>query len=212
MAPSTEKADVEPVLRAHGLLEPQPIAPAVKAEVIQAGAPLWYIGSFAPRLHEKVAKGLAEVGWLSYCPMATEWQDVKRPKPKEPRRIAVKRPLFGTYLLLHPAEGAIVDFQSLERIDGFGGLVKKPATHIAVRCRHNDEDLERLRGLEEIGFFDNTRDRPPKVKHLDRILITEGPFKGLQGIVDKPMGERVKVLMEMFGVVDMPMDSVEVYV
>ena len=203
--------DIAAAFRHARLMDARPIGSGVQAEIVSVEEPelrRWYVATFAPRLHDKVDRGLRDVGWDFACPMAKEWQAVARPKKGQPKRVAVERPLFGTYGFLHPADGAQSDFVAIEHVDGFGSLVRRATTHEPVRLPPGD--LDRFKQLEADGFFDATRTRPPKVKRFDRVTGTSGPFQGVKGIVQMTMCERVKVLMDLLGVVEMSIEAVEV--
>lgn len=206
-------ADIRAAFKHAALIEPQPISPAIAAEVVtinDATLRRWYVGTFAPRLHEKVGRGLGDIGWDFCCPMSTEWQAVplRLQKPGKPKKVAVKRPLFGTYGFLYPRDETKPNWMALDRVDGFGGLTRHGATKIPLRAPACDVD--KFTALEAEGLFDATRSRPPKLKHLDRVLITSGHFAGLRGIVDKTAGEKARILLEMLGAVDLSVEAVEV--
>lgn len=203
--------DISAAFRKHSLMESREIGAAAHAEVVRVGDPelrRWYVGTFAPRLHDKVGRGLGEAGWDFACPMSREWHLVARPKKGEPKKVAKDRPLFGTYGFLHPQDGTEADFVALDRVHGFGGLVRRRTSRIPLRLPLGE--IERFGALEANGVFDATRSRPPKVKPMDRVTVTSGPFQGLKALVEMTMGERVKVLMDMLGVVEMSMEQVEV--
>ena len=169
----------------------------------------WFVATFAPRLHEKVKRGAAEKGWVFACPMATEMREVplRLQKPKQPKKVAVDVPLFGTYAFLRPVNSNNPDFVAQERVDGLGKLLRRPMTRELVTVPMGQ--VERFMLLQQEGFFDKSRPNPPKVKRLDRIVVTAGPFEGIRAIVEMTAGERVKVLMEMLGSVELPIDAVE---
>ena len=198
--------DIRAAFRHATLIEPQPIAPPIHAEVVTVDH-RWLVATFAPRLHDKVQRGCKEHGWVFTCPKAKEWTPVKRPKPGQAKKVAVERPLFGTYGFLRPAEARQPNWLALDRVDGLGALVRRPITKEPITVPLGE--VERFARLEAEGLFDATRSRPPKVKRLDAVLITGGPFKGVRGLVEMTVGERVKVLLGMLGVVDVAMDSVE---
>lgn len=167
----------------------------------------WLVTSFSPRMHAKVQKGCKERGWAFNCPMGTVWQQVKHPKKGEPKKVAVEKPLFGTYGFLRPEEIGKGDLRSLERVDGLGGLVRLSISHEPVTVPMGE--VERFGMAQADGEFDETRIRPPKVKKGDEVRILNGPFESFRGIVDMTIGERVKLLMGWLGPVDLPMDAVE---
>ena len=206
IGPDSPPEDIRAAFRHATLIEPQPIAPAVAAEVISVDH-RWLVATFAPRLHDKVQRGCREHGWVFTCPKSREWSPVKRPKPGEAKKVAVEKPLFGTYGFLRPADVARPDWLSLDRVDGLGALVRRPMTREPVTVPMGQ--VERFARLEAEGLFDATRSRPPKVKRLDAVLITAGPFRGIRGLVEMTVGERVKVLMDLLGAVEVSMDQVE---
>ncbi len=166
----------------------------------------WLVTSFAPRLHDKVRRRCDEVGWVFTCPMGKLWQDVKHPKKGEPKKVAVEKPLFGTYGFLRPKETGNGDVRALERVDGLGGLVRRSITHEPVTVPMGE--VERFRAAEDEGIFDATRRGPPKFKALDRVRAN---FMGtwVEGLVEMTTGDRVKVLLGLLGSIDLPMDAVE---
>lgn len=166
----------------------------------------WLVASFAPRMHDKVRRRCDDVGWVFTCPMGKVWQDVKRPKKGEPKRVGVERPLFGTYGFLRPKEAGNGDVRALERVDGLGGLVRRSITHEPVTVPMGE--VERFQAAQDAGIFDATRDRPPKVSERDRVRAN---FMGtwVEGIVEMTTVDRVKVLLGLLGSIELPMDLVE---
>jgi transcription antitermination factor NusG len=197
--------DIRAAFKHATLLEPQPIAPAIAAEIVTTDH-RWLVATFAPRLHDKVQRGCKEHGWVFTCPKSKEWQLVKRPQPGQPKKVAVERPLFGTYGFLRP-DNRDPNWLGLDRVDGLGALVRRPITKEPITVPLGE--VEKFARLEAEGLFDATRSRPPKVKRLDKVLITGGPFAGIRGLVEMTVGERVKVLMDLLGAVDVSMDQVE---
>lgn len=166
----------------------------------------WLVTNFSPRLHDKVRRGCDDRGWVFTCPMTTVWSYVKRPKRGEPKRVAAEKPLFGTYGFLRPKVVGRGDLRALERVDGLGGLVRRSITHEPVTVPMGE--VERFQVAQDEGLFDATRDRPPKVKAMDRVMVdVMGTW--VEGLVEMTVGERVKVLLDMLGSIEVPDTAVE---
>ncbi len=206
--------DITASFREHDILEPQarPNYDVIPTEHVKVTLPQlqsWYVASFAPRLAERVRRGLDEIGWDWYCPMLKEWQPVARPKKGEAKKVAVEKPLFGSYAFPSPRPGTPFDGVALERIDGLGHFVRAEGKHSAPTIVSLGE-VEKWKRWESDGMFDGTRTRPPKVKRGDSVYFTSGPFEGWKALVEMATEDRVKVLMGMLGVVEVPMSQIEV--
>lgn len=180
----------------------------VETEVVEPSELDWFVLQAKPGLERQAARGLQEIGLRPYLPKQKVWRVVRHPKPGQATKLAVELLLVVGYLFLPARKGKDVKWRAVEAVDG-----------VSCVLRHNDRPqpilnltaFNEIRRLEEEGFFDQTRDRPPKTKKGDRVRVTSGIFADLTGFVEMAAGERVKVILaSLFGSVDMNVDDVEV--
>jgi transcription antitermination factor NusG len=113
------------------------------------------------------ARGIPAFGALA--PLERKWSDrVKR----------VRMPLFPGYVLARPEEGALVEALS---VPGVAGVVRRGDGEPALVTEAEVEAVRRLvAGVEVTGAL------PEVVEPLQvgvEVLVVEGPFRGLQGVL-----------------------------
>jgi transcriptional antiterminator RfaH len=144
-----------------------------------------WIVLFTQPQKECVVQGiLAGRGLESYLPT------VRPTQFRTNRRHAI--PLFPRYLFVH-VDCAIVAKSSLLWTPGVVNVVSFGGEPAVVDPHVIDLIKERSALLCEHGYGG--------FKHGDRVRITRGPLKHLEGIFDKPMSasDRVRILIDMLG-------------
>jgi transcriptional antiterminator RfaH len=138
----------------------------------------WYVCHTKPKQEFRAAENLDRQG-SQIC----AWQ----------RKKSVLIPMFPRYMFLRPAheQHSIAPVRSTLGVFGLVRFGTEPAT---IR----DPTLQSLRALEEKLRAAEFASFSP-FKQGDQVLIVDGPFKGLEGIVSKVAEERVSVLMTLLG-------------
>jgi len=168
----------------------------------------WYVLQCRPGAERQAVKGLTELAYDPWLPKQKIWRQVRAPKKGQPKKVGVERPLIIGYAFLPHMHATIPNWPQIEGVDGVSGVLRHDGAPQRVIQL---ETLLELRRLEAEGHFDETRDRPPKTKRGDTVMISEGPLAGLKGLVELATRERVKVMLgSLFGQVDISVDSVEV--
>jgi transcriptional antiterminator RfaH len=143
----------------------------------------WYVCHTKPKQEFRAAENLDRQGYQIWLPQMRAWQ----------RKKSVLIPMFPRYMFLRPAheQHSIAPVRSTLGVFGLVRFGTEPAT---IR----DPTLQSLRALEEKLRAAEFASFSP-FKQGDQVLIVDGPFKGLEGIVSKVAEERVSVLMTLLG-------------
>jgi len=150
--------------------------------------PNWYVIHTKPRQESQALENLERQGYTTYCPQITI---------SKRRRNAwhqVTEPLFPRYLFIELTEGED-DFGPIRSTLGVSNMLRfggKPATI-------SNDIIESLQQQErDSAETPDTAELP--VKPGDRVLVTDGPFAGLEGIFQNSSKDaRVIILMELLG-------------
>ena len=146
----------------------------------------WYVLYTKPRAEKKSAERLAERGIEVYCPVIRtlrQWSDRKK---------KVQVPMFPSYIFCH-----IEEQHRLEPLQDPGVLnyvfwLGKPAI---VR----DHEIAAIREIERAG--DEIKVQGSGFEKGQFVVIPDGPFKGMQGQIDKVDNRKVFVFIEQLGCV-----------
>ena len=143
----------------------------------------WFVVNTKPKNEDRAASNLTEGGIEVLAPK------IKLKKYKNGRLVEVVEQMFPNYIF--------VKFQPVEEFR----LVKytrgvKTIVHFGNRIVHvNDEIIEFIKSrlVDGVAVL-----QKPKFKKGEKVLIKDGPFKGLSGIFEKEMEgrERVTILLD----------------
>lgn len=150
-------------------------------------APPWYVCLTKPRGEAQAQLHLSEQGYEVYLPRLCLW---RRSRGQWVRR---EQAMFPRYLFLrlgHASHG----LSPVRSTPGVSSLVRfgeRPATldHATVLAIRDVEQQRR-------SFIDQ---QSTPFRAGDCVIISEGPLRGLQGIVSAVASERVAVLMSLLG-------------
>lgn len=170
-------------------LSDQPSAGVTRTTVDRNGglASLWYVCLTKPRGEVQAQQRLSEQGYEVYLPRLGLWRRSRG------RWVRCEQAMFPRYLFLRPGQ-ASQGLSPVRSTPGVSSLVRfgeRPATldHGTVLA---------IRGVEQqrrsIINNQSTPFRPG-----DCVIISDGPLRGLQGIVSAVASERVAVLMSLLG-------------
>ena len=141
----------------------------------------WYVVQTKPKQELRAREHLERQGFRCLLPV------FRVEKLRRRTRQWVEEPLFSRYLFIQPgADGARWDglrsTRGVSRLVEFGGTpARLSATWIATFL---------ARGKRAVPLFENGQ----------RVVVTDGPFMGLDGIYLLPDGEsRATILLELLG-------------
>lgn len=144
----------------------------------------WYAIYTKPRSEKKVTERLSNTGIDAYCPLIKtlrQWSDRKK---------KVQIPMFPGYVFVCVSEIertlVLQDYGVLNFVFWLG----KPAI---IR----DNEIDAIREIADSGEEINISSDAFEVGRL--VKIPEGPFKGMNGTVDKLDKRKVIVLVEQLG-------------
>lgn len=137
---------------------------------------VWRVFYTFPRAEKKCEKRLLDANIEAYLPKHTvvrQWSDRKK---------KVVEPLFRNYIFAHVDERQrlqVLQTDGIVRCVAFQG---KPAV---VR----EEEIEQLRLALEKGDGFAVVDYVPRPKIGEKVVVTEGPMRGLRGEVQEHRGQ-----------------------
>ncbi len=147
----------------------------------------WYVVHSKPKCeHTAAAMMLGLEGVETYCPRIRFQRNTRRGK------VWFVEALFPSYFFARfvPTESlrAVRSSQNVIRVVDFGGQMTPVADHVIqlIRAEMGSQDVKELKVGVKVG---------------DTVEFTEGPMRGLKGIVNSIHSgdERVKILMEFLG-------------
>lgn len=147
----------------------------------------WYVAHTKPRQEYIAQENLLRQGYRVYLPLMKVFKSVRN------RQEARFEPLFPRYVFFQPADvrQSIAPVRStlgIAAIVRFGQVpaILSPETLKAMQAF---EASRNAAGFEEISAF-----KPGKA-----VVVTDGPFAGLEGLVSMVSEQRVVVLMQLLG-------------
>ena len=142
----------------------------------------WYAIYTKPRWEKKVAERLDEKGIENYLPL------IKTLKLWSDRKKWVQEPLFRSYIFVHISEN-----QYLSSLQTPG--VVKFVTFERKRVSIPPLQIEAIKQFIESG--DDLLSDSPEMHLGDRVVVTRGPLKGLEGtLVEFHQKHRVRIMIE----------------
>jgi len=147
----------------------------------------WYVAHTKPRQEHIAQENLLRQGYGVYLPWLNVFKSVRN------RQEARFEPLFPRYIFFQPADAqqSIAPVRSTLGITAIVRFGQVPAT-LSVEMLKAIQAFEASRNtadFEEISAF-----KPGKA-----VVVTDGPFAGLEGLVSMASEQRVVVLMQLLG-------------
>jgi transcriptional antiterminator RfaH len=143
----------------------------------------WYVVNTKPRNEERAANNLINGGIEVLAPK------LRIRKYKDGKFIQVVEPMFPSYIFVrfHPVD----EFRMVKYARGVKTIVHFGGSIVPLQ----DEVIEFIRERLDNGVASVDK---AKMKKGEKILIKEGPFKGLSGIFESELDgkERVAVLLD----------------
>lgn len=147
----------------------------------------WYVCLTKPRQEALAVRKLEEQAYEVFVPMLTQWEKKKDGWAKKQQ---VMFPRYGFVRCGRPEQsiGPIRSTPGVTGLVAFGGI---PATL-------DESLLEAIRSLAEHQARGHDQEKFP-FRTGDSVAISDGPLKGLSGIVSAVAAERVTVLLSLLG-------------
>ncbi len=143
----------------------------------------WYVLYTKPRQEKKIADALNAMSIEAYCPLITvvrQWSDRKK---------KVQLPLITSYVFVRIEEHKRDEVFRISGIVRYLFWLGKPAL---VR----DEEIEVLKKYLE-GVFSSFE--ISVIEKNSVLSVSEGPFKGFEGIVKRENNNHIQILLVNFG-------------
>ncbi len=147
----------------------------------------WYVCQTKPRQEALAVRKLEEQRYEVYLPMLTTWQKMKQGWRRNEQ---VMFPRYGFVRCAHP-EQSIAPIRSTPGVTSLVTFGNIPATI-------DNTLVESIRQLAK-RYDSPEHDTAAPFKVGENVEITDGPLKGLSGIVSTVAQERVVVLLTLLG-------------
>lgn len=147
----------------------------------------WYVCQTKPRQEALAVRKLEEQGYQVFLPMLTTWQKMKQGWRRNEQ---VMFPRYGFVRCAHP-EQSIAPIRSTPGVTGLVTFGNAPA-------RIDHTLVEAIRQLAQQGDSPEQASAAP-FKVGENVEVTDGPLKGLSGIVSAVAQERVVVMLTLLG-------------
>ena len=144
----------------------------------------WFVIYTKSRNEKKVAELLQKNGVEVFCPL------VKLKKNWSDRKKIVETPLFNSYVFVNLSEKDRNVVFNVPGVIRYVFWLKKPAVA-------RDSEIERLKSVlhETMDSFSIEN-----YQIGDSVKISEGVFKGLDGVIEKQSNNKLHVILENVGI------------
>ena len=144
----------------------------------------WFVIYTKSRNEKKVAELLQKNGVESFCPL------VKLKKNWSDRKKIVETPLFNSYVFVNLSEKDRNVVFNVPGVIRYVFWLKKPAVA-------RDSEIESLKAV-----LNDTMDSFSIENYQigDTVKISEGVFKGLDGVIEKQSNNKLHVILENVGI------------
>lgn len=145
----------------------------------------WYVVYTRPRWEKKVAATLLHEGIEHYCPLnkvTKQWSDRKK---------IVMEPLFKGYVFVRPVQ---VNKWDLKKIDGIINFVYWDKKLAQIKEQEIDTIKRFLHQFKEVTVVTT------HAALADEVLVNQGLFMDLKGLVVETFGNKAKVKIDSMGV------------
>lgn len=144
----------------------------------------WHVVYTLPRNEKKVAERLQEKGYTVYCPLIKtlrQWSDRKK---------MITIPMFNSYVFINIDDTERVSVLKVHGIRNFVYWLGQPAIV-------KDYEIEAIRLIS--AEAEDVKVTNLKIAEGDTLRITEGPFKGLHGVVGEVNKSNVVLYIPQLG-------------
>lgn len=147
----------------------------------------WYVAHAKPRQEHIAQENLLRQGYNVYLPLMKVFKSVRN------RQEARFEPLFPRYIFFQPADAqqSIAPVRSTLGITAIVRFGQVPA----VLSQETLQTIQAFEASQNAADFEEISDfKPGKA-----VVVTDGPFAGLEGLVSMASEQRVMVLMQLLG-------------
>lgn len=144
----------------------------------------WYAVYTRPKCEKKVADLLTRKKIEAYCPVTTvikHWSDRKK---------SVQEPLFNSYVFVRMDTGEQIPIKQTSGIINLVYWLGQPAVI-------NEEEIETIK--EFLQQYENVKLEKASVNCNDRVRITSGPLRHMEGDVLEVRHKTIKVYLPSLG-------------
>ena len=144
----------------------------------------WYAVYTRPKCEKKVADLLIRKKIEAYCPLTTvtkQWSDRKK---------SVKEPLFNSYVFVYINGKEQIPIKQTSGIINLVYWLGQPAVI-------KDEEIETIKDF--VQQYENVKLEKANVNHNDKVRITSGPLKYMEGDVLEVKHKTVKIYLPSLG-------------
>ena len=137
----------------------------------------WRVIYVASRNEKKVAMQLEEKNIDNYLPLiktVRQWSDRKK---------TVELPLLNSYVFVNVVPE---EHEEVMRTKCFVNFLRLEGKIAKV----SQEEIDRLKQLIELGYTIEARPYNTKHKAGDKIKVSSGPLKGMEGVITRVHGEK----------------------
>lgn len=158
----------------------------------------WYAVYTRPKCEKKVADLLARKKIETYCPLITvskQWSDRKK---------SVQEPLFNSYVFVHINNQEQIPIKQTTGIINFVYWMGQPAVI-------KEEEIDTIKDF--LIQYDNVKLERANVSNNDKVRITSGPLKHMEGDVIEIKYKTVKIYLPSLGyqlVADIEKSNIEI--
>lgn len=147
----------------------------------------WYVAHTKPRQERVAQEHLLRQGYSVYLPLLKTFKSIRN------RQDARFEPLFPRYIFFQPADAqqSIAPVRSTHGITAIVRFGQVPAILLPETLKNIQafEARQNAASFEEISA----------IKPGQTVVVTDGPFAGLEGLVSMVSEQRVVVLMHLLG-------------
>lgn len=147
----------------------------------------WHALYVSSRSEKKVGETLLSRGLSAYVPLVKtmrQWSDRKK---------MVELPLLNGYVFVNIGAA---EHDAVLQAKGVVSFVRSEGRIATIR----DVEIERLRQLVELGYQVEAAAMKKEYRHGDKVKISSGVLKGIEGYVVENLGDRqIEVLLESIG-------------
>lgn len=147
----------------------------------------WYAVYVNSRAEKKTGALLAEKGFEAYVPL------VKTTRQWSDRKKLVELPLMNGYVFVKINEAAAMHVLQTRGVVNF---VRAEGRMAPIR----EEEIERLKQVARLGYQVEVNPAAKSFGEGDKVKITAGLLKGLEGIVSRSaQGQFLEIMLESLG-------------
>jgi transcriptional antiterminator RfaH len=155
----------------------------------------WFVVNTQPTWEHRACRNLQRQGFDAWLPLCLIVKQLRR------TRMTSKGPLFPTYLFVRIEPATFRGWHAIDETIGVAHVMKINDVPAAVDY-DEVQSLRRLAALSRgviVIDLDAPAAPPREFEKDQRLRVLDGPFAAFEGIYVEGMGERIKLLLDLFG-------------